>query len=52
MHVFIHSAKYKYAGILLFALDLPKGYDPNPYFLWASFKYILEWLSASQFFSQ
>ena len=52
MHVFIRSAKYKYAGILLFALDLPKGYDPNPYFLWASFKYILEWLSASRLFSQ
>ena len=50
MHVFIHSAKYKYAGILLFALDLPQEYDQNPYFLWASFKYILEWLSARTFF--
>lgn len=50
MHVFIHSAKYKYAGILLFALDLPQEYDQNPYFLWASFKYILKWLSASTFF--
>lgn len=27
MHNLIHSAKYKYAGILLFALDLPQEYD-------------------------